>query len=347
MAGYHLNQEKIMRIGCFEACDCVTSCYQFVTQGITATVMTLDKIRRDPGAFQKVFIVAASIIRGFNFHCKTNMQSQFIEILDAAPTFDFYGIFRLPRYFLHPYAPTRFDEYAILDQLEVILCNNWHLGIPDVNDKNRDQSVFAFAKAQLNVFLEKMVEADEHFRTEEEVKTILQHWLEKTLEANPQEDFDPHLINLKDLQISLKRIPWTETIANVVFVITDIVCVPAFLQSWRMVNLAPYAKAIGNFPLFAWLPDKNLDDWVWAGLSLANLLQFIHAAHSLWNRELTPAEAKDAKWLMVASVAESIYALTVHQKSDPKIVNCLALIAKLIGLVAFLVASEPTFFNDG
>ena len=30
-------------------------------------------------------------------------------------------------YFLHTYIPDRFDEYAILDQLETILCDNWQM----------------------------------------------------------------------------------------------------------------------------------------------------------------------------------------------------------------------------
>ncbi len=335
-----------MRLGCFEACGCLSSCYEFAKQALAVTMIQLDKIRRDPGAFQKTCIVALAILREINFSRQTHSFPHLIAVLDIAPSFDFYGFCRLPRYFLHPYTAQRLNEYAILDQLEVILCDNWHLGIPDDQGQNRDSEVHQFAREQLESFLETMVEDELDFRTEEEVKNILHNWFEETLEDEPKKDFNPHDINLQDLTIPLKKISWLEAMSSAIFVVVDIACMPSFLRSWLLMDLMPYAHAVGRFPLLAWVPKHNLDDWIWGAIGAGYIIVFLEAATSLWEGNLTSEETKDAKWLMAVSIAECIYALVNIQSKNLRLINSLALIAKSVGLFAFFLASKPTFFND-
>lgn len=335
-----------MRIGCYQACACVSSCYEFSKQTFAATVIKCNEIRRDPEAFQKICLVALAAIRCINIYFHKNYLSHFVNVLKEAPAFDFYGFCRLPRLFLHPYTAERLDEYALLDQLEVILCDNWHLGSPDDDGVNRDPLVYEFAKEELTAFLEKMDEKDLDFRTEEEVRTILLHWIEKKLEAHPKTDFDPHEINLKALKVKLKPTSWMEFLLTYTFAAIDIACVPDFLQGWEMIDLSSCANAIGKVPLVSWVSNYSLDQWVWGMLCFGHSMHFINASSSLLKGELTPGEAKNAKWLMAASAAESIYSLSILQGRDYRLINCLALIAKSLGLISFLVYESPTFFND-
>jgi hypothetical protein len=335
-----------MSSGYSEACACAASCCEFATQTLAATIIQLDKIRRDPQAFQRTCIVALAIIREINFQSQSNYFPHLVAVLEIAPSFDFYGFCRLPRYFLHPYTPQSLDEYAILDQLEAILCDNWRMGIPDDQGKNRDLLVRQFVQKQLEAFLENMVEDDLDFRTEQEVKTILYNWLQKTLQVEPVAGFNWHAINLQDLKIPLKEVSWLEAIASAIFVVVDLACVPSFLRSWSLISLAPYAHAIGRLPFLSWIPKHNLDDWVWGAMGVGYILEVLSATESLWKGGLTPEQTKDAQWLIVTSIAECVYAFANLQNHHLRLINYLALIAKSIGLTAFFLASKPTFFND-
>lgn len=336
-----------MRIGCVQACGCISSCYEFSKQALAVTIIKINTICSDVEALQKACVVSLAIIRGINFHCHTHYLPHFIRVLDVASTFDFYGFCRFHRLFLHPYRADRLDEYAILDELEVILCDNWHLGVPDDEGRNRDDSVRQYAKKQMAAFLQKMAEEDWDFRTEDEVKTILHHWFEKTLEAQPEKDFNPHDIDLGGLKIALKEISWLKTITTYTFVLVDIACIPDFLQMWGLINLAPCANAIGRFPLLSWVPNQRLDEWIWGTMGVGHFLLLLSAVNSLWKEKLTASELKDVKWIMAASLAECVYCLSIVQRKDPRLINYLAMITKSLGLIAFLIISKPTFFNDG
>lgn len=336
-----------MRIGCGEACACVVACYESAKHALGVTVSTLKEIRNSPEAFQKTCLIGLATLRAVNFHCHTNYFPHLISVLNSAPAFDFYACCRLPRYFLHPYYAERLDEFDVLDQLEVILCDNWHLGLPDVQGKNRDPSVRQYAKNQLTIFFEKMVDDDLDFGSEEEVRTVLHNWFEKTLQKNPKKDFDPHDINLQNLKIKLKSISWMESSIIYSFIFADVACVPDFLQIWELIDLVPYANQIGQIPFFSWVPSQVLDEWIWGALSVGFLLQFINAVQALRKGDLSPDEEKDAKWILVASVAECIYCSSNILLKNHQWINGLALVAKSIGLIAFLKASKPTFFTKG
>jgi hypothetical protein len=336
-----------MRIGYFGACTCLSSCFESVSQSLASTILSLDKIRRDPEAFQKTLLIALSIIRGLNYHCNTHYLPNLIKVLDQAPSFDVYGFCRLPHELTHPYRPECLDEYAILDRLEVILCNNWQLGRPDDKGDNRDYAVRMFAKVQLAAFLNKMVDDSQDFRNEADVKIVMQHWFERTLQANPEAGFNPQCIDLHMLPIAIKEPSFLDSLKMVIFIFVDIACVPAFLQGWSLIDLAPYANTIGKFSLFSWISYQSLDDWIWQGMCAGHLTHFLATGYSLWQGGMTPGETRNAKWLMAMSIAESGYCLSIILKHDPKLINILAFIAKSLGVLTFLLISRSTFFyND-
>ncbi len=334
-----------MRIGCFQSCACISACYESAQYGLGKTICELDEMLRDPEAFQKVCIVIRSAIQGMNLYFHTNYFPDLIKVLNVTESFDFYGFCRLPRYLSHPYLPDRLDEYAILDQLEVILCDNWHLGIPDDAGQNRDPAVQAFAEEQLKALLEGMVMYDQDLHSEEKVKQLLLNRLIHALEVNPIDDFDPHNINLNDLKIPLKPSTWLDVLTDSVFIGIDIACVPAFLSDWSLLDLSYYADQMGTIPLFHWMPGQVLDEWIWRAMRVGYGLQFFQAFFNLYQGELTADERIDAKWQMAASLAEGVYATVILQKREPKIVVCCAFIAKSLGLLRFMLAPKPTFFT--
>lgn len=337
-----------MRLGCFQSCACVSSCYTFAKQALAMTICELDEIRRDPEAFQKICIVARSIIQGMNLYFHTNHLSGLVNVLNVTESFDFYGFCRLPRYLMHPYLPDRLDEYAILDQLETILCQNWHMGSPDEKGQLRDAKVQEFAKTQLNAFLEGMVDNDQDLRSEEEVKALLHNWLTQTLQSNPdnsKKGFDSDYLNLKDLKIPFKPTTWLEFLTDMTFIGIDIACVPAFLSDWSLLDLSYYANKLGRISFLKWVPNQCLDDCVWRAMSVGYTLQFIQAFRNLWQGELTADEVKDAKWQMAASIAECVYSRVMIQTKDMRLIVFCALVAKSLGLLRFILAPKPTFFT--
>jgi len=334
-----------MQIGYFDTLIPVTSCYEPVKRVLIETIFKLNDIKHSPEAFQKTCLIALATIRAINFHYNTNYLPQLITILDTAPAFDFYCFLRLPRYILHPYCAKSFDEYDLLEQLEVIFCDNWNLGQPDTQGKNRAPNVRQYIEKQLNLLLNKMEEKSLDFSTEEEVKTIVRNWFKETLKTDPIHGFDPLKIDLQNLKINLKSISWLESAGLFSLATADIICVPDFLQSWGLIDLAPYANTIGSIPLLSWVPTQILGDWIWGTLCTGFILQFINAAHDLRNGDLSAEEANDAKWMMISSLAECLYCTSNLLKSDAQVINCLALIAKSLGLISFFFASKASFFN--
>lgn len=335
-----------MRIGCVQSCACVSYCYESAKQTLGTLVARCYKIRKDPEAFQKGCVLALSVIRMMNFYCHTCYLSHFITILDVSQSLDFYGICRFPRYLFHSYNWKQLDEDAILDQLETILCDNWILGIFDGNGKKRDVSVRQFAKQQLTAFLEEMVESDRSFHAEEEVKTVLYHWLVRALEVNPQRGFDPYSIDLRHLTIVLRPNTRMTNLINRVSILIDAACIPSFLRNWALLDLAFYANRLGRFPLFSWVPGQDLDDWIWVMMGTNQLLQFFQAASSLRQSDLlSPQETQEVRWKMAAALAEAAYSFAIVCKKDLRLITLLACVAKSLGLFHFLSASKPSFFK--
>lgn len=335
----------MMQISCSKAYTFF--CCEAAKVAFFTTAIKFKEIRSDPESFQKVCLIALAAIQAVNFHCQMTYLPHFVQVLETASAFDFYGFFRLSRLLLNPYSAERLDEYDILNQLESILCHNWQVGeIENGQLKERNARVYQFAKEQLAGLLDKMVKENLTFRTEDEIKAVLHRWIKKKLEVQPQKDFNPIRIHLQALKIKLKEVSWIEAIITYTFVAVDIACVPAFLSQWKLVDFSCYTGAIGRFRLFSWVSHQDLDDWIGKTMCIGYLLHCVNAVHSLRTEKFSSKEAKNAARFLAASLAECLYCLSIIQKRDPWIINYLALIAKSLGLIAILFSSKPIFFND-
>lgn len=274
---------------------------------------------------------------------RSKTTNNFFIIFYLILIFYFYGFFRLPRLFLHPYVAERLDEYDILNQLEAILCNNWNLEHPGGQEQN--SPVYQFAKKRLKAFLDEVIEGRMGFASEEEIKTAINNGLKKHLQAHPQLGFEPNNINLQNLKIRLKDISKIEAFTTYIFTIVDVACIPTFLSEWNLIDLTSYANKIGSVSVFAWMAYKSLDHWIWDAMCVGNLLHVINAVHTLWKEKLSPEQTRNVCWLGVSSVAECLYCLSITRMINPQIVNYLALAAKSLGLMAFLFNSRTPFFH--
>lgn len=334
-----------MRIGCCEACSCLSFCFESAKQALAATILTLDEIRSNPEAFQKTCILAESVIQGYNFYFHTNHLPQLIEILDVAYSFDVYGFCRLPRYLLHPYMPERLDGDVISDDLEAILCDNWHRGLPDEEGKCRDPEIRQFAEDRLTDLLEEMLEFEYDLRTEEEFKDLLQRWFVSYLENNPEDKLDPYSIDFQDLKVPLKKSHFLVVLDDILFIGVDIACIPSFLQKWKLIDLSFISLYLAGTPLLAWTTRKSFDDWITVFMCMGFLMQFLEAFRSLYSDDLTQEERKNSKWIMAAALAEILYNSAILERKDPRLITFLAFAAKSFGLIQILLASRKPFFT--
>lgn len=334
-----------MRIGCCEACGCLSFCYESAKQALAATILTLDEIRCNPDAFQKTCILAESVIQGFNFYFHTNHLPEFVEILDVAYSFDFYGFCRLPRYLFHPYIPERMDGDAILDNLEVVLCDNWHQGIPDEEGRSRDPEVRQFAKDRLTDLFEEMLEFDYDVRTEEEFQDLLQRWFVSYLENNPEDKLDPYSVDFQDLKVPLKKNPFLEVLDDTLFIVVDIACVPSFLQKWNLIDLSFISVYLAGTPLLAWTTRKSFDDWIGIFMCMGFAARFLEAFRSLYADDLNHEDSRNAEWIMAAALTEFVFNCAILQRKDPRLITFLAFSAKSLGLLQILLAPRNSFFT--
>jgi len=304
----------------------------------------LSEIYNDLEAFQRACLVGRSILKGINLQFNTNYLPGIVTVLDSAESFDFFGFCRLPRAYLYPYTADRLDEFDILKQLKPILCSHFKNATPENESPQRDLNIENYAKERLNELLEKMAEEDIVFRTEKEVRLFIAAWLNK----HPfKEGYAPiKLDEPEKLKIILKDISLLDRAISACFDWVDIACIPSFLSGWEIIDLSPYANAIGKIPVLKWAAKYTLDDWIWCVLAFGYGLQIIAAVLSLLNGNLSPEERKDALWTIAQSVAECFYSLSILSRLTAATINALALVAKSLGLAAFLAASKQKFFPD-
>lgn len=151
----------------------------------------------------------------------------------------------------------------------------------------------------------------------------------------------------------LKSSDFLSKISTFFFEITDVLCVPLYLQIWKLnpvpavwgfVERAGYgstAKALGQFKVFQWVYEKGLGDIVWMTVSAGYAVQLTNSIRQLHDESLTPAQRYNTKWSVIESLFELVYcqvSLHLNQEKHQPIVIACTIIAKTIGLlkIAFM-----------
>jgi hypothetical protein len=327
----------MMRIGCLDGCSCLTSCWNTVKYSLSVAVFDLKQIASSPDALQKACILVHSIIQGINLTYETNYLPRLVKVLDHSQTLDFYGFCRLPHYLLHAYCHEQIEDSLLLENLTAVLHENWRFNEGNLPTQN-------FARHSLKAFLELMAEEEIAFSTEEKMREALEIWLINRSEGIPP-DVDPLNIDLARLRIPLKKTNWLIALTDAAFIIADILCIPDFLNQWRLIHLPSFKQVQHRFPLASHSPFRTLDNYVRASMSIGFALQFIQSIITLMESNTNPEERSHAKWILVASAAEFIYNTSILRKASPRFITFFAFWAKLLGLIAFLKTPKPAFLE--
>ncbi len=333
---------------CREAYAYLAPYCEAVKQGVCTTIVELNEVRQDPEGFQRICLVALSILEGINYYYGRTYLPKLVAALDVANSLDFYGFLKIPYHFFHVVDPDKIDEFHTLICLEDVLCENWGQGIQNERGQLQDPAVHAFAKQCLADLLSHMSVNDLASVDNDKFKRVLQEWLVDELATHPdqrQEGWDTGLIDLSQLEVVQKKDSWLETLANLAFIGVDVGCVPLFLHEWDLIDLGSWAANLGRFRAFAWVPNQCLDTLVRVGLCAGFFLRFLEACRALNEKEVGEATAKRAQWERVLSAAEFLFNFSVLCRASPPIVIFLTFVAKSIGIAAIVYRPNIGYFE--
>lgn len=333
---------------CREAYAYLAPYCEAVKQGVSTSIIELNEVRQDPEGFQRICLVALSILEGINYYTGRTYLPKLVAALDVANSLDFYGFLKIPYHFFHVIDPDKIDEFRTLICLEHVLCVNWGLGTENENGQLQDPAVHDFAKHCLADLLSHMSVHDLASVDDEKFKTTLQEWMIDELAAYPdlgREEWDRRAIDLSQLEVVQKKDSWLETLANLTFIGVDVGCVPLFLNEWNLIDLGAWAANLGRFRALSWVPNQCLDTWVRVGLCAGFFLRFLDACHALKEGEAGEATTKRAQWERILSAAEFLFNFSLLCRASPPIVIFLTFVAKSIGIAAIVYRPNVCYFE--
>ncbi|WP_068467008.1 hypothetical protein [Candidatus Protochlamydia phocaeensis] len=325
-----------MSVDCHSTLACLSSFYSSAKQSLAEVVTALNKVRSDPEGFQRICLVALSILQGINYYTGKHYLPDLVRVLDTANALDFYGFLKIPYHLFNTLDSDKIDEGRTLDVLEDVLCRNWNQGSILADGRRQDPQVRVFAQDCLSGLLDQMHENDWAYQDSAVFKQALYTWLVEELRLQPRVTWDVSLIDLAGLQIIQKEDSWLETLTNATFMVVDTLCIPAFLQEWNIINLSRQANWLGQFRLFSWVPNQKLDDWIRVGLCLGFLLGFLEAARCLCESNLGRVTRMRAKWSLAVSAAEFVFNFAILCQARLPVIIGLTFIAKSIGVFSIV-----------
>ena len=308
----------------------LSSLYRLAKEASWGTLETLRAIRIDPDPFQKICIVAFSTLRIINDQCKTNYFPQLITILDGAPALDFYVFCRAPRHFFFPVKPESIDENKLLKSLKEIFCVQ--------KQKISEEKL----KEGLTKFLSEMSDKNIAFKSKKEMANFVLAWLKSVFIQYPAVE---KAVNANNLKIEFKSRSWLDFGIVHAAIAADVLCVPDFLQSWNIIDLAPFAERMGGLPVLYLISNHLLGDYVWGALGVGFVFQVIKAVYLLSDKTLSADEIVAVRLLFVSSLAEAVYCSSNILRFSGECLNVLAFIAKGTGLIAFFFPINPRYFQ--
>lgn len=333
---------------CRRACSFLYPCLDGAKQALAKTVIELNEVRRDPEGFQRICLVALSALEGINYYFNKNYLPKLVQVLDVANSFDFYGFLKIPYYLFHAIDSDRIDEFKTLESLEHVLCENWNRGTADSQGVRRDPQVYSFARTCLEALLEQMNENDWAYIDDRTFKAALKQWMIGEVVNAPQysSQWSSDCINLSSLKIAQKKDSWLETLANINFIVVDIICIPTFLRDWNLMNLQFYANRLGQYRLFAWVPNQSLDTWVRIGLCTGFLLRFLEAWRCLSQSQIGRSTIKRAQWELVVSAAEFVFNSSILYRAPIPVVLFFTFVAKSLGVISIICRPNTHYFEE-
>jgi hypothetical protein len=150
----------------------------------------------------------------------------------------------------------------------------------------------------------------------------------------------------------IRHVPLAERITNLNWSIVDIGCVGLYLQGWELLDTAKWAEKIGQYPVFQWVKNHQLDTWVIGLVCTAFSWKLFEALRKLLDEELTAQEKRRAIWNVFTSVAELALfgAIFLNHIGQTKFNNVhlqwLAIGARSLGTLSIVTRPEHEFFQQ-
>lgn len=318
---------------------------QIITEGAITSLYELKDLLCDPEGLQKTCLVALSILQGINCYRDQPCLPKFEKMLDIANSFDFYNFLKIPYHLFHLVDSDKIDEFQTLNEIEKALCTAW-IGREGIE---RDPDIHLFAQKCLEDLLGHMNQFEIAFIDDARFKIMLQEWLVEKLNANPV-DYPMHWyrdrIDLSRMAVIQKKDTRFETASNFAFIWVDLMCAPAFLGEWKLLDLASAAASIGKYRLFFWVPSQNLDSWIRGVLCTAFMLKFCDACTCLMRGNLGTATKKRAQWDLVVSAAEFLFNFSALCKVRMPVVIFLTFVAKSLGVASIISRPNRCYFEE-
>ncbi|MBA2369736.1 MAG: hypothetical protein H0V82_12030 [Candidatus Protochlamydia sp.] len=318
---------------------------QSIQESAIKSVIELNEVLHDPEGFQKICLVALSILQGINYYRDKPCLPKFEKMLDIANSFDFYSFLKIPYHLFYLVDSDKIDEFKTLNEIEKALCANW-IGREGID---RDPEIHLFAQKCLSDLLEHMTQFEVAFVNDARFKSMLHQWLVEELNVHAAAYpayWDQSRIDINGIAVIQIEDTKFETASNFAFICVDLMCVPAFLGEWKLLDLISTAESLGKFRLFSWMPSHNLDSWIRGVLCTAFLLKFCDACTCLMRGNLGPATKKRAQWDLVVSAAEFLFNFAAFCKVRTPAVIFLTFIAKSLGVASIISRPNRYFFEE-
>ncbi len=288
------------------------ACANAVSRAATQGLLVARDLCSDVEAYQKILLVALASIRTWNCYTGANCLPKLASVLEVAFTYDFYAFQRIPHSFAHPYSAERIDREQLVKNLK-------EFGFSEGD----------FAENCVN----ELFDCSDQWGAVGSAKQV-----QEVLKGIAKEKNALLALDFDQLQIPLKRLSTIEFFSSYALLSADLLCIPDFLHTWKLLDLSDCARAVGAPWLFSSLGESALGDAVWASLSLGFILKAYEEGSQIAYGHLDRKDRVQRTALFVAAVAESIFCLASLMRAPPHIDCLLLFVAKSAGLL-------PVFFK--
>jgi len=308
----------------------------------------LTEFRNNPEIFQKICQIACAI---FLVQIERNPSSSFSQLASAFSTAgmqDFYRLFKLPKHLLFPIDVSRIDEHALLQSLQVILCDHFQVGYQVDSDgsisKIQDDNMEPFAKAGMNKQLQVMAKTGDSYKSTDEFKAVLQKRFAalKTIRRDRNGvdvSYNFESLDLGQLHVPIIPLSFTEKLESTIWHVANSGCLLLYLREWGIAPIAEWSEKLGAYPGLSLMKRGDLESTLRLFICTAYLLKLFEAVKKLRSNSLPLEERRNARWMGTASFAEIIFngsAFLHRQKilsADLIVIQSMAIIAKGIGII--------------
>ncbi|MCE2983633.1 MAG: hypothetical protein LW832_08715 [Parachlamydia sp.] len=322
----------------------LTETYSCFRNGAQKTIDNLTDLLCDLEGLQKVCLAAHALLELVSVYQNKQVLAKFRASLNIANSFDLYGFLKIPNRYIHPIDLECLDEARLLNTLEKILCRCWI-----DQEMTNDPQIRHFAQQCIQKLIDDLTEDEWTEMTRDDFALMLQNCIEERLQAidDLPQNWSREAIDLSLLPINHFEKSWSEKIGECFFVSVDLLCVPAFLGEWEVIDLDRYSAQLGRSRLLAWTTRYSLDDWIRAGLCAGFLLQMLNALHCLLLSNPSPIVRKRAGWDLVVSATELVFNLSALCNARAPVVFFLTFVAKSTGVFSILFRPDRPYFENG